>query len=571
MNNYFVNNDINPSINILENLLFENSNKINYNNYNKNNNNNNNNLIDLFEIYEGFNITVNSNKLVSEKNLPLSNESLFIFDTPVPSTVSVLPPKLEKVDLITYDLLYTDPINEIESLKINSEIDININQKIDKYNIDDLTNLLLQFDKAAMIIQIIDGKINFIEKKGYETRNQSVIDLLINANNYKKLPNIQFMIFTNDFLPSLELSKNYLFSFCKNSLYESILFPNFNFNHWKEANIDYYSNIYNYFTNNDNKIKWDAKQNSVFWTGTNTNIIRQKIYNGANLYNINNKNDMYFHHNYFINLNNVNNINNKNKYYSIEEHAKYKYLLNMNGYSYGGRLNYLFLTGSCVIILKNTNLEQQWVEFFYDYFEAGIDYIEILYNDNDNNLDIINKINDSIYLADSEKIAMNGFNKARKIFNLNNVYDYIYNLLNSVSIKCDIVNKIDKNIFYTSNSDIYLKERIFATNNAFSFQFKGIKAEIKIIDSYENEIIIHLALDETIILYNNIFIYNKKTPFILNNFKEQSYEILIINNEINIKVNNKLNIISQNFYSEKVFNILSVEVKTENSEGFWIA
>jgi len=39
MNNYFVNNDINPSINILENLLFENSNKINYIN---------NNLIDLF-------------------------------------------------------------------------------------------------------------------------------------------------------------------------------------------------------------------------------------------------------------------------------------------------------------------------------------------------------------------------------------------------------------------------------------------------------------------------------------------------------------------------------------------
>ena len=570
MNNYFVNNDINPSINILENLLFENSNKINYNNYN-----NNNNLIDLFEIYEGFNISVNSNNSIQQ----------------IPETYKRLQeqtfPILEKVNLITYDLLYTDnsEININPKISINPEININPeihnnnNQKIDNYNIDDLTNLLLQFDKAAIIIQIIDGKINFIEKKGYETRNQSVIDLLINANNYKKLPNIQFMIFTNDFLPSLELSKNYLFSFCKNSLYESILFPNFNFNHWKEANIDYYNNIYNYFININNKIKWADKQNTVFWTGTNTNIIRQKIHNGANLYNINNKNDMYFHHNYLINLNNVNNINNKNKYYSIEENAKYKYLLNMNGYSYGGRLNYLFLTGSCIIILKNTNLEQQWIEYFYDYFEAGIDYIEILYNDNDNDLDIINKINDSIYLADSEKIAINGFNKACQIFNLNNVYEYIYNLLNSVSVKCNIVKKIDKNIFYTSNSNIYLKDRIFAKNNIFLFQFKGIKAEIKIIDinninninNDKNEIIIHLASDETIILYNNIFIYNKKTPFILNNFKEQSYEISIINNEINISVNNKLNIIRQNFYSEKIFNILSIEVKTENSEGFWIA
>jgi len=284
---------------------------------------------------------------------------------------------------------------------------------------------------------------------------------------------------------------------------------------------------------------------------------------------MNNHNDSYFHHNYLINLNNVNNINNKNKYYSIEEHAKYKYLLNMNGYSYGGRLNYLFLTGSCIIILKNKNLEQQWVEYFYNYFEAGIDYIEILYDDNESDYEIINKINDSIYIADSKKIAMNGFNKACQIFNLNNVYEYIYNLLNTVSLNCNIVKKIDKNIFYTSNSNIYLKDRIFPKNNSFSFQFKGIKAEIKIIDY--NEIIIHLASDETIILYNNIFIYNKKTPFILNNFKEQYYEISIINNQINISVDNKLNIINQSFYSEKIFNILSIEVKTENSEGFWIA
>ena len=631
MNNYFVNNDINPSINILENLLFENSNKINYNNNNNNNtnnnnnnnnnnntNNNNNNLIDLFEIYAGFDIIFDSNIDISKQTLPISNgvlrklpisgENLFMYNTNIQKKESISTPKSAE-NLIHFESFFSTSStlehmsNKIDHSVINLEI--NINQKIDNYNIDDLTNLLLQFDKAAIIIQIIDGKINFIEKKGYETRNQSVIDLLINANNYKKLPNIQFMIFTNDFLPNLELSKNYLFSFCKNSLYESILFPNFNFNHWKESNIDYYHNIYNYFTNNDNKINWESKQNTVFWTGTNTNIIRQKIYNGANIYNTNNQNNSYFHHNYLINLNNVNNINNKNKYYSIEENAKYKYLLNMNGYSYGGRLNYLFLTGSCIIILKNTNLEQQWVEYFYEYFEAGIDYIEILYDDNESHLDIINKINDSIYVADTKKIALNGFNKACQIFNLNNVYEYIYNLLNNVSVKCDIVNKIDKNIFYTSNSNIYLKDRIFAKNNVFSFQFKGIKAEIKIIDSDDNnEIIIHLALDgvlrktpasplsgfvkilearrdgsiqalqestETIILYNNIFIYNKKIPFILNNFKEQYYEISIINNEINIRVNNQLNIINQSFYSEKVFNILSIEVKTENSEGFWIA
>ena len=365
-------------------------------------------------------------------------------------------------------------------------------------------------------------------------------------------------------------------------MYKSILFPNFNFNHWKEAKIDYYSNIYNNFTNIQNKISWKDKYDTIFWSGSNTNKIRQKIYNGANIYNKNknknnNNNNNYKNHNYLINLNNNNfNNNNNNKYYSIEEHSKYKYLINMNGYAYGGRLNYLFLTGSCIIILKNTNIEKQWEEFFYDYFQPGIDYIEILYDEDDKDIEIINKINNSIYEYNCEEIAINSFNKAQKIFNLNNIYNYIYNLLNIISPKCNIINNIEKNIFHTSNSNIYLKERIFAIDNSFSFYFKGTKAEIKIIDNNENnsgnnnEIILYLATDETIILYNNIFIYNKNTPYIVNSFKEQFYKITITNNNINIIIDNKLNIINESFYSEKIFNILSIEIKTENSEGFWI-
>lgn len=67
-----------------------------------------------------------------------------------------------------------------------------------------------------MLIQIIDGKIKYIEKKGYESRNQSVIDLLLKSNKYKKLPNVQFLIFTNDFIDDINLCKfPYLLTFCK--------------------------------------------------------------------------------------------------------------------------------------------------------------------------------------------------------------------------------------------------------------------------------------------------------------------------------------------------------------------
>ena len=542
MSNYFINNDINPNITNLEDYLFGPSEILN---------NDNTDLINFDDFYD--NDDSKKNKLTNNN---LNNKNIL-----------------------------TEYIKQKENNDFQENIDEeNINNvlDIDNYNTNDLTNLFLQFDKAVIIVQIIDGKINFIEKKGYETRNQSVIDLLISANNYKKLPDIQFIIFTDDFLPNIELSQNYLFSFCKNYLYKSILFPNFNFNHWKEAKIDYYSNIYNNFTNIQNKISWKDKYDTIFWSGSNTNKIRQKIYNGANIYNKNknknnNNNNNYKNHNYLINLNNNNfNNNNNNKYYSIEEHSKYKYLINMNGYAYGGRLNYLFLTGSCIIILKNTNIEKQWEEFFYDYFQPGIDYIEILYDEDDKDIEIINKINNSIYEYNCEEIAINSFNKAQKIFNLNNIYNYIYNLLNIISPKCNIINNIEKNIFHTSNSNIYLKERIFAIDNSFSFYFKGTKAEIKIIDNNENnsgnnnEIILYLATDETIILYNNIFIYNKNTPYIVNSFKEQFYKITITNNNINIIIDNKLNIINESFYSEKIFNILSIEIKTENSEGFWI-
>ena len=142
-----------------------------------------------------------------------------------------------------------------------------------------------------------------------------------------------------------------------------------------------------------------------------------------------------------------------------------------------------------------------------------------------------------------------------------------------------ISDNLEKNIFYTSDLNIYLKDRIFAIDNSFSFYFKGNKAEIKIIDNNgnnddnngnNNEIILYLASDETIILYNSIFIYNKNTPYIVNSLKEQFYKISVINNNINIIIDNKLNIINETFYSVKIFNISSIEIKTENSEGFWI-
>jgi hypothetical protein len=435
-----------------------------------------------------------------------------------------------------------------------------------KYNTSDITNLFMQIDKSVIIVQIIDNKITFIEKKGYQSRNQSVIDLLLETTNYYKLPNIQFIIFTDDFLEQKELIQDYLFTFCKNNLYNTILFPNFSFNHWKEANIDYFSEVYINLVNN--RINWNEKEDIIFWSGSNTNIIRKKVYNGSYIYN-----NLYQGEKckYLINLaNNYNDFKNKNKYYSLNDHCKYKYLLNMNGHSYGGRLNYLFLTRSCIIVLKNANINNQWEEFFYKNFIPNIDYIEILYNDNELEIEIINKINNSISNSNCEEIANNCFIKAVNLFKLDKIYSYINILLKDISLNTVISNYIQKSIFYTTDLNIFLKNRIFAENNKFSFKFKGTNFEIKINNYENNYILISLGIEKSIISFNNIFIFNKHVPNIMNNIRENFYEIFIINNEINITVNNRINLIKERFYCEQIFNILSIEIKTNGSEGFWI-
>ena len=346
-----------------------------------------------------------------------------------------------------------------------------------------------------MIIQIYNNKITYIEKKGYESRNQSVIDLLYKTMNYKKLPNVQFIIFTNDYIPNNNLiNYPFLLTFCKNNNYKTNLFPNFNFNHWKEANIPEYEEIYNKFKNN--QVNWNNKKDIIFWSGSNTNIIRNKIYNSTK------NND-----NYLINLINVDN----NKYIPLDTITEYKYLLNMNGYSYGGRLNYLFLSGSCVIILKNNNKNLNFEEYFYNKFIPNVDYIEILYDDNEDSNSILKRIEDSIINYDSKNIALNAYTKAIQLFNMNNIYDYIYDLLYSLSTKNKIDDVLHKNITYVpSLSNHYLINRLTSIDNNINFSYSGNDILLNIMSVNNTSIYIKFINNKCIVLFDNKEIYNKQ-------------------------------------------------------------
>jgi len=421
---------------------------------------------------------------------------------------------------------------------------------LNNYTLDDLKKIFNQVNEAIILVEILNRDIKFIEKKGYESRNQSVIDLLMQTNKYNKLPDVQFLVFTNDYINNSNIiDKSYLFTFCKKYNYKTSLFPNFSFNHWMESKIPSYEYIYDSFTNSN--VSWIDKEDSIFWTGSNTNIIRKKIYESSKLYP-----------NFNINLLDKN----KSNFIPINETLKYKYLLNMNGYSFGGRLNYLLLTKSCVIILKNNNKEEDYEEYFYKFFIPNEDYIEIKYNNNENGEIIINRIITEIHKHDCEKIAERCFEKAKLIFKMNNVYDHIHNSLTDLSKKNSITNQLNNRTCYVPPLNYFFKNRL--NNNDISFNFIGKDFELNLIDNEtSNKINIKIINDNTKIKLNKIIIYDKYTPYIINEKKSQYFQILIDNNQLVITINQKFNIIKIDLPDQKI-NITENEILSEF--GGWL-
>ena len=490
-------------------------------------------------------------KLINENNI-LETENI------LPDEICIDDKIIDDYFIGEIDALYEDNISIVDKSYILNDKELNnilYNNEITvkkTYNLEDLKNIFTKFKSAIIIIQILNDEIKFVEKKGYESRNQSVIDLLIKTNTYKKLPNCQFAFFTDDLIKNNLEQFPYLLTFCKKYNHNTTLFPNFNFNHWLEADIGNYEDIYDNFINK--QISWNDKKDIVFWSGANTNPIRKKMFDSSKKYP-----------NFNLNI-----LNKNDKRIPINDIINYKYLINMNGYSYSGRLNYLFLSGSCVIILKNENKENNYEEFYYKYFIPNEDYLEIIYNDNENTDDIINRINKSISINNCEEIAKKSYEKAKKIFQINNVYEYIYNIVNELSLINKTENYLKKSICFSS-SNIFLNKRVSINNNSFNFNFTGKDFEINIKDIKDtnNTNIINLKVtsNHTKIYFNEDLLFDKYTPLIINEKKNQHYEFLIDKDTLNIIINNKFKLINCQLPIE--YQINDVDIRTE-SDAWWL-
>jgi hypothetical protein len=139
------------------------------------------------------------------------------------------------------------------------------------------------------------------------------------------------------------------------------------------------------------------------------------------------------------------------------------------------------------------------------------------------------------------------------------------------SQKDDTINEsncyINNTTFYTSPLNYFYKKRLNISNNRTTFFFQGKDFELNI---YNNKDIINLKIinDNTKISYNDNIIITRYTPRILNENKNQQYQILIQDNQLYMIINTKFNLIKCTL-PIKNFNITDIDIKTEMG-GWWI-
>ena len=140
-------------------------------------------------------------------------------------------------------------------------------------------------------------------------------------------------------------------------------------------------------------------------------------------------------------------------------------------------------------------------------------------------------------------------------------------LFNKLSENNDINKYLNNSSFYTPSLNYFYKNRLNIINNEINFNFKGDDIEINLLDN-NNIVNIKIMNNTTTIKYNENILLTKYTPLFISNDKNHSYKILIENDNLNIIVDDKYNLIKIIIPYEN-FIIKNTEIKTEYG-GWWL-
>lgn len=301
---------------------------------------------------------------------------------------------------------------------------------INKYSSQDILN----WQTTSVICLAIKIENNILSYKrinnNYIERAEAIIEMIKDTLSKYDVDNVELYITLSD----KPLNNPYFLHFSRTTNCPINTIPNFSFYEWKDAKLG------NFFTIKDdilnNKIEWNNKQDKIMWSGINSNDIRKRM------------NELEKDDSYEYNLCDI-----TGKYYDLKDHGNYKYLLDMEGIGYSGRFPYLALTGSCVILIENSNPDRDYKLYYDEHFIEDVHYLKVRYNQEEEISSIHKKILDKINNNNCKKIGEDCRQVAINLFNKDNILAYMAFTLNYYAK------------YYVNTSEIYNPNLIYNFTN----------------------------------------------------------------------------------------------------------
>ena len=245
----------------------------------------------------------------------------------------------------------------------------------------------------------INGVLVFENIRGYQTRNESTIECIKEADKIYKWKDFsdKIIIGTND------KGDNKNLSYSQSNNY-NLTIPDFNFHGWPECGVNNYEETINKIHLSGlkpykiNKVGWvgngrscvNGQRHKLLYLGrqnkSKLDIIDMGGWTKRNIDNIDHNKPLFLNPtNYYLSMNDLT--------------EKYSILIDIEGVGYSARLKYLLWSHRPLIII-----DREWEEYFFEYLEPWVHYIPVKHDMSDllENVNwIMNNYHEACIIADN--------------------------------------------------------------------------------------------------------------------------------------------------------------------------
>lgn len=263
----------------------------------------------------------------------------------------------------------------------------------------------------GMVVSVLNHAVTVkVDLNPFQTRHDSTIKMLqIVHSEFKHLApaNATYYIYTGDTADKVEHRPNQkvLSYSTQSSRPDCIAIPDFSFYHWPEVGLPAFRDFY--LQTAANQRPFPNRSDKLFWIGANTHPDRRRM---VDICENRPDTDVSF--------------SSESRRVSIGDHGDYKYLLDVRGAGWSGRLKYLLLLGSVVFVVDRPDRQYYW-----EHLVPWTHYVPVA-ADGSNLLDHLEQLKSDQALA--ERIAAAGRQRALELFEHRRLYTDFAKILSGV-------------------------------------------------------------------------------------------------------------------------------------------